>query len=83
MTPVKINGQNVNFTPPEGWEEERHGPCGDLGVRMLRSEDQLICESAWRPSEAELQSLQEGHAVILRIYGRQPAVALYVEPVNS
>jgi hypothetical protein len=79
MTPVKINQHSHKFIRPDNWDEEAHGPCGDLYVRV----EEGVCESAWRPSRAELKALQEGHAVILRVYGRQPPVALYVEPATD
>jgi hypothetical protein len=78
MTPTEIPHFNLRCVAPEGWNELRDGPCEALPVRVS---NEGYCESAWLPSPAELKALEEGHAVILRVYGRQPPVAVYVEPV--
>lgn len=38
------------------------------------------CDSAWEPTPAELEMLNAGGSVVLRVVGWQVPVALYVEP---
>lgn len=81
MDYINIKGANVSLGAPAGWNEDRDGPCGALPVRVTRTPQNTVnhCESAWMPDALDLQALNAGHAVILRVYGGQPAVAVYVD----
>jgi hypothetical protein len=61
---------------PNGWDEKQHSKCLQLPVRV--SQDGYF-ESAWEPTPAELQTLIAGGSIILRVFGGQPPVSLYVE----
>jgi hypothetical protein len=79
MTPDRIDGATHELRAPVGWDVAEHGPCEKLPVRVVGE----CCESAWRPTPEEIEFLQAGGMVVLRIYGRQPAVALYVEAAHG
>lgn len=86
MEAQRIQGENVVVLgPPQDWDKAKYGPCDHLQVRTF--EDNSLaggyCESAWKPSAAELQALNEGANVILRVYSAQVPVALYVEKENA
>lgn len=78
MIPRRITGANVKFAPPEGWDEARDGKCVNL---MARVEGQSV-STAWEPTPAELAILNAGGAIVLKIAGGQPPVALSVEPLE-
>jgi hypothetical protein len=75
MMPRRISGANVELKPPLGWDEAKQGKCVSLWVRRAPWGD---CESAWEPTPAELEALNRGASIVLRVFGGQPAVALYV-----
>jgi hypothetical protein len=75
MMPKRISNANVTLGPPAEWDEAKHGKCVSLFVRRAPWGD---CESAWEPTPAELEALNRGASVVLRVYGGQPPVWLYV-----
>ena len=76
-----IRGWNAAPGAPNGWDAELDGECGALPIRVLTDEDGRVrhCESAWEPTAAELELLNRGHSVILRVWDWQPPVSLYVD----
>jgi hypothetical protein len=86
MDYVTIPGANAAPGAPRDWNPEIHGECGALPIRVHPSEalDGSVpveyVESAWRPDAADLSALLYGGHVVLRVFGWQPPVALYVEP---
>lgn len=74
-----IKGFTKVFKPPVNWNEDSNGRCGDLHVRLVADGNTPCCESAWEPTPDELAVLNDGGSIILRIWGGQPPVALYVE----
>lgn len=74
MTPIHFPGETHIYKAPKDWDAAAHGPCADLPVQ--RTADFAI--SRWRPSFAELQTLNEGGAVEIAIAGGQPAIAVGV-----
>jgi hypothetical protein len=81
MEPSEIAGKTHSLGAPRDWNEDKNGPCARLPVRAIQIEGGvgMMFESAWKPSPEEIAALQNGGQVILRTYGVQPAVALYVE----
>lgn len=80
MIAKRIKGCNVNMGKPKDWDEEKQGKCHALAVRVLQiPEGDFVCESSWEPTQNELEMLNAGGTVILRIYGQQPPVMLYTE----
>lgn len=81
-----IAGWNAAPGAPAGWDPSRDGECGCLPIRVFppRALQGMgpvkFCESAWEPTPAELEMLNEGGQVVLRVLGWQVPVALYVEP---
>jgi hypothetical protein len=81
MIKKAIAGWNVAPGAPVGWRPEVHGDCGALPIRVLPYADGgLCCESAWEPTPQELEMLNAGGQIVLRVIGWQVPVALYVEP---
>lgn len=79
-----IEGWTHNPGAPKGWDPIRDGECGTLPIRLVQlSREQFACESSWQPTPAELEMLNAGGNVILRIVGWQVPVALYVEPLKE
>lgn len=83
-----ILGWNCAPGAPANWEPEKHGECGALPIRVFPPEavthrkevEVQYCESAWEPSVLELEYLNQGGQVVLRVAGWQCPVNLYVEP---
>lgn len=74
MLPRKIEGANVVFGAPEGWDEATQGPCIKLHARVVRDDTGMRVETAWEPSPEELAMLNAGGSVILSVVGGQPPV---------
>src|ERR1017187_5188741 len=81
MIPRRISGAKHWLGAPAGWKPDADGDCGHLAIRIHgdpRRGDGWV-ESAWEPTPAELEQLNAGGSIILRIIGWQPPVAVYVE----
>ena len=76
MICLRIQGATHRLGAPKGWDDEKHGPCNALSVRL--TEDGHF-ESAWEPTPEELRLLNAGQPVILSVVGGQPAVFLRVD----
>ena len=76
-----IKGYNATPGAPLNWNPA-HGTCGALPIRVLDDNKghHYACESAWLPTATELEQLNAGGMVVLRVVGMQPPVFLYVEP---
>lgn len=73
MNPVQFEGANLCLKAPEGWDEEKNGPCADLHVLSANA----MMHSVWKPSEEELAILNAGGGVVLTIHSdKHPAVSL-------
>lgn len=85
-----IAGWNAAPGAPANWNPSRDGDCGALPIRYWPRDAKLDgsgprmkwCESAWEPTPRELEMLQGGGQVVLRVWGWQVPVALYVEPLG-
>lgn len=75
MIPRRIQGTTHYLGAPKGWTPEISGHCGHLAVRQ----DGPAFESVWEPTPDEIEAIIQGGSVILRVFGGQPPVALYVE----
>lgn len=81
MISKRIAGANAYPGAPKGWKPDRDGECGHLAIRVTRDGDRVVhCESAWEPTPKELELLNAGGQVVLRVCTWQVPVALYVEP---
>lgn len=76
MIAKRINNATHRLGAPSDWDESK-GKCHALSIRQTDG----CCESAWEPTPEELQLLNAGGSVILRVRGGQPPVLLYVEPL--
>ena len=81
MIPRRILGAQHWLGAPAGWKPDKDGDCGHLAIRTAGDPRRSTgwCESAWEPTPRELEQLNAGGSVILRVIGWQPPVALYVE----
>jgi hypothetical protein len=81
MITRRISGANHYLGAPVGWKPDEDGECGHLAIRTQGDprRGQGWCESAWEPTEKELEALNAGGSIILRVVGWQPPVAMYVE----
>ena len=81
MIPRRIMNAVHWLGAPAGWKPESDGDCGHLAIRTSGDprHGRGWCESAWEPTPAELEELNKGGSIILRILSWQPPVALYVE----
>lgn len=79
----RIAGATANLGAPPGWDPKRDGDCGMLWIREHGNPraGQGFVESAWEITPDDIERLKEGRSLIVRIYGWQPAIALYVDPV--
>jgi hypothetical protein len=77
MIAKRIAGATHNLGAPKGME----GEVRPLWVKAARDPDLgslVVFESAWEPTPRELELLNAGHSVVLRVVGGMPPVALYV-----
>lgn len=75
MFPGIIEGRNFCYTAPA----EVPG-CSDLHVRVAEDDGIRTISSAWFPTPAELELLNQGAPVVLTIWGNgHPVVALGVK----
>jgi hypothetical protein len=83
MIPRRIRGASHYLGAPVGWRPEKDGDCSHLAIRThgdpIRGSG--WCESAWEPLPDDLELIKAGGSIILRVWGWQPPVALYVELV--
>ena len=84
-----IKGWNAAPGAQANWDPELQGECGALPIRVFpplalagRAPLQW-CESAWEPTPQELDWLNAGGQIVLRVCSWQVPVALYVEPPPS
>jgi hypothetical protein len=81
-----IAGWNAAPGAPRGWDPKAQGECVALPIRVMPPcalqglAPVQFCESAWEPTPEELEWLNKGGQLVLRVVGWQVPVALYVEP---
>lgn len=75
----RIAGATHNLGAPPNWDRERDGNCGQLWIRQ---QDDYV-ESAWEITPDDIERLKQGRSLIVRIYGWQPPIAIYVDPKES
>ena len=77
MDVVTIKGATHNPGAPRNWTAA-NGPCGTLPIIYRKdSYGNPECVSAWKPTAAELQTLNDGGFVILSVAGWQAPVSVY------
>jgi hypothetical protein len=65
---------NTLFAAPKGMEET----CGSLPAMVTTDDQGYDCVvSAWMPSPEDIESMQAGHPVYLKVVGGQPPVSLF------
>lgn len=74
MNKALIEGATNNPGAPAGME----ATCSRLPIRVVRDDDGIVCQSAWKPTPEELAVLTDGGYVVLHIAGWQVPVALTV-----
>lgn len=87
MRPTITRGATHLFAPPENWQPETDGECGDLQVRAEVFGPREVVElfSTWKPSADELAHLNRGGVMEIGICAAtQPVMqARVVDPVTS
>lgn len=81
----RIRGATAYLGAPANWNKATSGDCGHLAIREHgnpRAGDGFV-ESAWEITPDDIEKLREGASLIVRIYGWQPPIALYVDPDES
>lgn len=71
MNPVDIKRRTRAIGAPANWNPSIHGSCGVLPVRDERDEKtgSNVMVSLFKPAPEELQHLNNGGVIKLRIYG--------------
>lgn len=75
-----IEGWQKIWGAPAGWVPEVDGKIGGLPAKLVETDAGYMWESAWEPSPEELDLLNRGGSVHLRVGAYQhPVVQLFVE----
>ena len=78
MIPARISGCTRALAAPADWTPDTNGPCAGLLIRDEIEEGLPIMTSCWEPTPAELQALNNGGKVYLKIVGAgHPPVMIY------
>ena len=78
MIPQTLLNETRSIGKPRDWDEEINGPCDSLSVYDYEDQAGNHMVSGWRPTEEELQSLNNGGYVWLEICGTiHPVIKLY------
>lgn len=88
MRPTFTRNKTITYKPPENWDQQTDGPCGDLEVRVQTHGDNRLPElvSTWKPDAEDIKMLNKGAVIELYIvtHGAQPPVGLaVVAPVEG
>ncbi len=78
MIPKRITDATHRLIAPEGWSDQTADNCTALNVRRIKEGGLVIFESAWEPTPAEIEAINAGGLVVLRVVGGQSPVALSV-----
>jgi hypothetical protein len=79
MECVRVRGENADFSPPQDWDSEKDGNCGQLPIRReVGKGGRVYLYSNWKPNTHELAILNAGGVVELLCVGVQPPVAIGV-----
>jgi len=67
MRPILFEGANQRYGQPEGWDEGKLGPCGELSVQRIWYPDiqAYTVTSMWKPTKEELALLNAGGSVAI------------------
>jgi hypothetical protein len=76
---MRIAGATHTLGAPKEWDNERDGHCGRLAVRKVGN----VYESAWELTPEEIEAINQGGHIVLRVVGGQPPVQLWVEPPRA
>jgi hypothetical protein len=79
MIPRRIQNSTHRLGAPPDWATQTGDNCVALHARRVTEDGLVIFESAWEPTPAEIEAINAGGSIVLRVVGGQPPVALYVE----
>lgn len=81
MIPKRIDGATRYLGAPVGWEPEKSGECSHLAiVDTFINDGQPVMLSAWEPTPAEIEAINEGLPVYLQVCGTaHPPVNVFVD----
>jgi hypothetical protein len=86
MRPINFKGTTHYLGAPKDWNRDTQGECISLPVEITPTDDgqyAAFCTSVWQPDEKERKLIAAGMPVALRVWGGQPAVALYIADVEE
>lgn len=80
MKPVILQDETRRIGKPRNWDDEILGECKALSVYDHTDDNGLNWMiSGWKPSEEELETLNSGGHVYIRIQGSEhPVIALTI-----
>lgn len=82
MISVRIANANISLGPPVNWKDiTDSAECDTIFARSVNLPDifERTLETAFKPTKEELDMLNEGGYVVLRVIGNFPPIALYTE----
>jgi hypothetical protein len=82
MHPINFEGSNVNLTKPENMTDEE---CASLPAeKNVDAQGFHYILTAWMPNKEDLESLQKGNPLFLKILGvAHPPVAMFTVNENG
>lgn len=83
MRAIHFIGVNRVYVAPKGWDEGKHGECHDLFVAQADEDGLKLCTSVWKPTQQELEILNEGGSIVLQIVGGQPPIMLSAQNITE
>jgi len=69
MENLRLSDESKFFGPPEGWNEEKHGPCLTLSVADLEIEGHGFMVTMWKFSAEEIEKIVAGEPFFIGISG--------------
>lgn len=80
MIPRRIAGATRYLGAPKGWEPDKDGDCSHLAILDIADgRGPPVMLSAWEPTPAEIETIQNGASVYLQVAGTaHPPVNVWV-----
>lgn len=69
MLNLPLTDATKRFGPPEGWDEEKHGPCLTLEVCDMQIEGRPFMVTMWEFTDEEKQAILNGGRFFIGISG--------------
>jgi hypothetical protein len=81
VIPKRIEGATRHLGAPKDWNPDKDGQCGHLAILDVELAGGLpAMVSAWEPTPEEIEAINAGSPIYLRIVGNQhPPVWVWAE----